>query len=84
MPNPPRRPRRLVAAALVASSVLVASLLVGASAGPVAADDIGYTVSATSGQIVLRQGDPTYEKTIDNPSVVLSATVDNTTWCVDR
>lgn len=65
----------LIFAALVASVPGLRGFFVGRAA----AAPISYTANATSGQFVLKNGDPTYERTIANPTATINATVDDTT-----
>src|SRR6478735_8731023 len=50
--------------------------------GAASAAPISYNASATSGQFILKKGDPTYQQIINNPTVALTSTVDDTTGAI--
>ena len=81
----PRSKRRFRIMSGVGGACALLGLVIGAQIGisPASAAPTTYTADATSGTIVLKAGDPANERTISNPTVALSADIDDATGALN-
>lgn len=76
------RSRRHATRALGLAVALVAGLCIVPASGPASAGTIQFNSIATSGQFVLKKGDPSYQQILSNPTGTLTSSVDDQTGAI--